>query len=1048
MKTKVNKYNGVLKSLSILALIGFLGVQVVLLSSSKAFSQNNTVAGVVTDAQTGNTLTGVNILVVGTTKGTTTDTQGHYSINVPSLQDTLRFSFIGYKQQSIPINGRTTINVSLKTTVVSGKQLVVVGYGTQRQQDVTGSIQTISSQDIENVSLLTPDAMMRGRVAGVSVHKNSNAPGGSISVDVHGVTSLTASGQPLYVVDGIPLSSDFSTNFDNADLAGSSYNPLNSIDPSNIKSIEILKSASASAIYGSRGSNGVVLITTKGGIEGQNDIEINSSVGFSDVIHVPKFMGADDYARQLNLVRKLNGRSPGYSDQEINQMGRGTDWADLLFRKAVSQKYDLTFSGGSSKLRYLIAGNYASDQGTVIGSGLHRYGGNIKLDADISSRFKAGGSLMYSVTDNKRISANSKGYGAAPNVLTALVKISPIVPAFDENGDYADPGNFPFNGGAENPLLMATQYKKYSNVGRILGNLHAAYDVTNHLTLKSRIGVDTRNWRYHTYFPIGSQKSAPGWARQISEKTVNFVNNNTINYKRDINKNNRISVLAGFVFRQERDASLQADSRGFPNNSFTYHNLGAGNDPSAPSSYTKKWRKLSYFGRINYSLLDKYILTGTVRRDGVSKFGVNNRWATFPSAAVAWRLGEESFVKKVDAISHLKLKFGWGKTGNASIGTYASRALMVRTFSNNGGYYYNGQIHAEIAPGGVANPDLTWEKTTGYNVGIDIGFVKERLSMNIDLYSKKSNSLLLEVPLPQQNGFNSAIQNAGSMENKGIGINLISRNIQSHNFSWSTTLNFSHNQNKITSLGGLDHIYTGWVGGGNLATHGGDAIRLQVGHPTASFYGSTYMGPWKSQQEIDDVGTMPSADPGSPRYKDLNGDGTYSSDKDDRFLGDANPDFTYGISNTFSYKNLSLYVMAYGSYGNKVLDLGAKRLWYTAKGTGALRVGNSWTPNNTDAEYPGFGSVNRVSNALLANGSYLKIGNITFTYAIPIEQLGLGTLKKLQVGVTATNVAVFTPYKGFDPEINSFGDNNEVKGVDRYGYPLARTIQFKLKVKF
>jgi TonB-linked SusC/RagA family outer membrane protein len=1018
-----------------------------------------TVSGKVTSAKDNSPLAGANVVLKGQKRngnviGTQTDAKGVYHLKVPSLNGTLVFSFIGFQKKQVQINGRRTVNVQLKIKVVkSKKQVVVVGYGSQARQDLTGAISGVSSKDLQAASVTTPDEALQGHIAGVSVHKNSHAPGGSISVHVRGTASLNAGGSPLYVIDGIPINNNnVQTGTGNIGAMGAPPNPLNSIDPSDIASIQVLKDASAAAIYGSRGANGVVLITTKEGQAGQQQINFNSSVGMSEISHELNFMDAKQYAIQRNEGKVLRGKPPLYTQQQINNFGVGTNWQNAVFRKAIQQKYKLSFSGGSDSLRYYISGDYDNNQGIIRHSGLKRYGARANINADINKYFSVSTNLSYTMTDDHRVVTGSKGYGAGPGLISAVMQAAPTIPARDSLGNPTILRNFPAGDQSlGSPLVITDRYKNRANTNRFLGNVLGQVNILDNLTLKVRLGADIRDWRFHRYYPIGSRASGGnnGKALQITDRTVNVVDNNTLTYRNDFNGVNSLKILAGFTYQTQKFERLMASSYGFPSDFYSFNNLGIGTNPQSPGSNANRFTLISYLGRINYSLYDKYLLTATFRIDGDSKFGRNKKYGTFPSAAIAWRMGKEKFIQNLGVFSHLKLRVGYGQTGNESIGVYQSQALIASEFSNGTGYVYNGVLQPVAFPNGIANPNLSWEKTEGWNFGLNMGFLNERLSLSANYYRKKTVDLLLNVPLPRQTGFSSVLKNTGSMSNNGIGIQIKTQNIRSKLVNWSTSLNFAANRNKILSLSNqTPFVYTGFVGGGNIGFHGGDVIRLQPGHPVGSFYGAVYDGIWHSQKEIDQVGTMPAAQPGDIRYKDVNGDGTFDTN-DDVFLGSANPKFTYGMTNDLSVKNWNLHVFIYGDYGNKVLNLPAARLVYASYGLSAKRL-KRWTADSPNNPYPSANSarMKRVSSAIVQNGSFLRIQNVTLSYNFPLAKWHMKSIRKLKIGFSVDNLAVFTPYDGYDPEVNSYGNSNTVKGIDRYAYPASRTFRFNINIGF
>jgi TonB-linked SusC/RagA family outer membrane protein len=999
----------------------------------------------------GSPMEGVTISVLGTNTTTATAADGTFTINA-TPGTVLVISYVGYETQQFKLTQLANINIVLKEKINTMDNVVVVGYGTQQKKDLTGAIGSVSEKDLEKSSISTADKALQGKISGVQVHTNSHAPGGGISVRIRGTASLSAGGSPLYVIDGMPVTSDFNTGRStDAGTFGAQPNPMNSIDPSDIASIQVLKDASATAIYGSRAANGVVLITTKRGKANQQNIDFEYSFGMQKVSRKLAFLNAKEWAQQANERALLLNQSKPFTDQQIETFGKGTDWQDEVFRTAPRQAYKLSFSGGSSSLRYMIAGNVANQDGTIRGSNFKRYGTTINIDADISKRLKIGESMMFTVTDNNIVPTDTKGYEGVSNVIDAIYEAPPTIPARDSSGAPVILANYPLGGGRENPLVMTDRYKQVANTIRAIGNVYANYTILKGLEFNTRFGIDIRDLRWHEYFPIGSEASAGanGKARQTSTRSINYTTANTLTYTTSLKNIHQIKLLGGFTYQREKTESMDASAFGFPSDVFEYYNLGLGSSPQTPGSNTNEWSLISYLGRVNYSLLNKYLLTASVRADGDSKFGKNNKYGVFPSVALGWQLGEEEFIRNLNLFSQLKLRASFGKTGNESIGVYRSLSLLGTAFGTRSSYIFSGAKVPIAYPQNIPNPDLSWEKTSEWNIGFDMGLLKDRLTFSADYYYKKTTDLLLDVPIPAQTGFGSVLMNTGSMLNSGVEFALNSKNIEGK-LDWTTNFNVSVNKNQILSLGGAPYLYTGWVGGGNVTPHDKNTARLQPGHSVGEFYGSVYEGVWKSQDEITRIGTMPAAKPGDIRYKDVNGDGKYDTENDDVFLGNPNPDFTYGLTNDLSYKQWNLHVFMYGEYGNSVLNLAGQQLFLDGLGPSAKRL-QRWTPDNPDNMYPSAGASNpqRVSSILIEDGSFLRIQNVTLSYNLPVKDWKIGKfMKNARLGISADNLAIITKYSGYDPEVNSYGNSNTAKGMDRFGYPASRVFQVNLKLGF
>jgi len=1016
--------------------------------SEMGTEQQKTVSGKVTDPA-GASLPGVSVVIKGTTIGSITDANGNFTLSKVSADAVLQFSFVGMKKQEVKVGGKQTINVILEDDAIGLDEVVAIGYGTMKKSDLTGSIASVGSAELKNSVVNTPDQALQGKVAGVQVRTDSHAPGGGISVQVRGTSSLSASGQPLYVVDGFPISNEFVTVATSESGEASSPNPLNSIDPSNIESIEILKDASATAIYGSRATNGVVLITTKRGAGGKAKIEFETSQSVDYCSKYLEVLGAKEWAGIVNEANDQNGKAHTFTDEAIAAMGDGTDWQREVYRSAIGKKYKLSVSGGTPDLRYLVSGNYSDQDGIVKGTNFKRYSTNVNIDANLSKKISIGSNIMFSNSVETMLPNDSKGYSSSASVVSNIFNAPVHIPAKDSDGNYTFFSNYiGGNREGDNPLYMVENYDVNANTTRFLGSAFANFKIVDGLEFKVRLGLDYRDWRYKSYYPIKSiaAMSLKGSASQLSEKTMNVLNENVFEYKKTFAGKHQISAMAGFTNQTENDEYIKAVGYGFPSDAYKYNNLGIATTQSI-SSLATKWTLLSYIGRVNYSLNNKYLVTATARYDGSSKFGANNKYGFFPSVAGAWRMSEENFIKRLNVFSNLKLRVGYGTTGNERIGLYNSLATISNDKDYNSGYVFGGNLVGVAYPKNISNPDLTWEKSADVNLGVDLGFFNNRINFTVDIYKKKTTALLLNVPLPTESGYTSVLQNVGSMENKGIEFSLQSTNIKSSVLSWTTNFNLSINRNKILDLGGQSQMFAGWVGGGNSKLNGGNIVRLAPGKPVGSFYGVVWEGIWKSAEEIASVGTMKSAKPGSARLKDVNKSGTFDAN-DCQYIGNPNPDFTFGFSNEFSYKQWSLSVYTYGEIGQDIASF--KRLFAAGTAVYAPDRRERWTASNINgtrlaasAGYPAM-----INSDEIYDGSFVRIKTIVLGYSIPVRKLNIGFLESAKISVSAENPFTFTKYPFYDPEINSFGSSNSVKGVDRFSYPASKAFRVGINVSF
>ena len=1007
------------------------------------------VSGTVTDAETGDPLPGVNIVVQGTTIGTTTDMDGNYSLEAPA-DATLVFSFVGYQEQTIDVNGRQEINVALEQAVTELEEVVAIGYGTAQRRDVTGSISSAQSEDLELQQVETPDQALRGKIPGVNVSTGSHAPGGGMAVNIRGTGSISAGGSPLYVIDGTAI-----TDVQGGGLGGGfeGTNPLANLEVSNIQSMEVLKGAAATAIYGSRGSNGVVLITTKEGQAGEQTINYQGSMSFAGPINKLEFIDATYHAKLINENRRLNDAPLTFTEQEIAQMGEGSDWQEAIFRDpAVSQKHQISASGGYEDLRYYVSGNMTDNKGLVKGSALQRIGAQVNTNADITDRLSLEENLQLSHTYIDHAETGSKGYGSQGNMMSYILNTSPIIPVYDEKGNYFDPGTSKIGGDDDNPLFAAEQYIRDSRDWRLLGNVAARYEIIEDLEFEADFHLDMTDEHYGQYWPIGSRAASngPGEANWDTDQSLNMSGEFLLHYNGEIIDGHRLNFTGGYTDQKNAWRGGGKYAAGFATDHFKYWNMGSAESLWWQWTGTNEWRLISWLGRANYVINDTYIIGLSARADGSSKFGENSKWGYFPSVSVGWRLSNMSFMENVDAINNLKLRLSWGKTGNSRIGVYQSLSMV--DFGKDYAFGTNdpGALAAQAEPGGIANPNLGWEEASDYDIGIDLGLFDNRINVTADYYYQKTTKLILGVPLPEQSGYGGISKNIGAMENKGFELSVQSYNVTGDNFSWNTQFNISANENKILDLGGQEYFYTGWAGGGNVAAHGRQVARIQVGKPVGMFYGSV-MHPntvWKDQAEIDAVGTQPGARPGDYRFVDTNGDGLFNYD-DDVFTGDPNPDFVYGMTNNFSFGNFHFRLFLQGTYGNDVLMVTKNEL---AGGTNFWKPDrdNRWTADNPRSGPDVTGSAragypNLVTTENTYDGSYLRVKTARLAYNIPVQFTGL---ESAQVFVAGENILTFTDYPGWDPEVNAATGSNLVKGVDRFPYPSARAVRVGVNIGF
>lgn len=1017
------------------------------LLTATAFGQS-TVRGVVTDDDQ-RPLPGVSIVVKGTQNGTTTNGDGQFSLNVSSTQ-TLVLSFIGYVTKEVPVGAQTNLTVRLATDTKALNEVVVVGYGTQRRQDLTGSVASITETDLKKVPVASFDQSLQGRASGVQVTASSGQPGAGATVRIRGGNSITGGNDPLYVIDGFPISNPPSGGA----LRGPGLNPLAAISPNDIVSIEILKDASATAIYGARAANGVVLVTTKRGKAGKTRVELESYYGVQQVRKLIPMLNAKDYAILANEAEFNSGNGPNkrYTDAQIAEFGAGTDWQAEIYRPAPMQNHNLSVSGGTERTQYVLSANYFRQDGIMLNSDLTRGSFRLNLDARPSDRFKIGQTLTVS-NAFANIADNDDGYtaGQGTGLVYATLAFNPTVPVYNPDGSYvfASP---PLNA-INNPVALAKEVTNTSGTFRALGSLFAEYEIVKDLKARVSFGGDVSFTKENYYAPatVGPGVNATagnGWARLANVQNQTWLNENTLTYTKTLGSRHTLTGLLGYTVQTNRLESQFSGARGFPNDLLETGNIGAGSTPLAPGSNVSDWTIASYLARVNYNLSDRYLFTVSGRADGSSRFGAGNKWGFFPSGAFAWRMSEEPFIKKSGVFSDLKLRLSYGITGNQDIPQYQSLSALGTV-----NYVFGNTLNTGFRPTRIANPDLKWETTSQSDIGLDVSVLKGRISLTADLYYKKTKDLLLSVPLPWSSGFSSALKNIGSVENRGFELAITSDNVTG-NFTWTTSLNYAVNRNKVLDLGGEQLIINGNITS-SLAGGSGFSV-LKVGEPLGAFYGYQFDGLYQTEEEVKAAPVGGTVLLGYTRYKDLSGPAGTPDGKldglDRTIIGNAQPKFIGGITNTFTYKGLELSVFFQGSYGNKILYLQRVDLEsMKANNNGSAVSLQRWTGPGTSNYYPrAYRTTPReaISDRFVEDGSFLRMRTISLAYNLPSGWLEKIRLRNARVYVTGQNLLTFTNYTGYDPEGSAFGRNSLAPGVDISTYPMSKTILFGINLGF
>lgn len=975
------------------------------------------ITGTVTDSTTGKPLAGVTIQVKDNTQGTVTDANGHFSLDVPN-DAVLVVSYVGYNKKEISVNGRASINISLGVTATGLNQLVVVGYGTQKKSDLTGSIAQISNKELEAVPVYNIGEALQGRASGVRVTNNSGAPGSRVQIRVRGGNSMIGSNDPLYVVDGFPITGG-----------------INFLNPADIESIDILKDASATAIYGARGANGVVMITTKRGSKGQNNtVSINSYYGIQETAKRFDLLDPKQYAIVANEWLKNNGEQPYFNVDEVKN--QGTDWQGAIFRTAPVQNHTLTFSGSSAKTNYSLSGNFYGQEGIIINSGVKKGSFRINLDHEIKSWLKLAVNLNISRRENNSVPVDNGRRGN--NMFSGALSAPPTVPVYDENGLPVRIGeSYPFTdpGDMRNPMLWKKPYKNKTLANTILLNNALTIDITKDLSFNTRLGLEYENSISDGFSPI-IYSNDRGGASSGNTYWNSFLNENILTYKKDFNQSHHLTVTAGFTYQTYMVRSTNISVSGFSNNITENYNLGSAETVSPPSSGISQWNLISGLGRINYSIKDKYLVTASLRSDGSSRFGEDNKWGIFPSGAFAWRVSEEPFMKEnVAFINNLKIRASYGVTGNTALSPYQSLDRMSPVK-----YIYGGNTESVgYTPSGISNSQLRWESSNELDLGFDLNIFNDRLGFTFDYYKKNTHDLLASVPLPPSVGFGYILQNFGEIQNQGFEFSITS-NILTQGFKWDVAAQLSTNKNKVIKIaGGSDIVTVGQTSGlpgYNIA---------RVGKPLGSFYG--YM-----EDGLDENGYI--------KFVDVNHDDAITP-LDRVILGSPYPDFEFGFNSNFSYKNFSLSVFLQGTYGNDIFFATAftnLNSFQRTQNQFEYLFGNYWTQEkpNPHAKYPRISPLTqmRPSDRFIEDGSYLRVKSLQLSYDVPLKNAGINWLSQLSIYLKATNLFTLTNYPGLDPEVNTRGsdsqsiENRLFIGTDESGYPNARIFGAGINLTF
>lgn len=988
----------------------------------------------------GEPLIGATVQAKNTTVGTVTDLDGNYSIAVPEGTTILVVSYTGYSTSEVTLGVSNVVDVILQPSVSQLSEIIVVGYGTQIKSTLTGNIAKVSGEEIQSLPVPSVEQALQGRSAGVFIESNNGKPGGGVRVRVRGSSSIGASNQPLYVVDGIPLTTE------SQNLSGGDLNPLADLNFNDVESIEILKDASAAAIYGSRAANGVVLITTKRGKAGKTLLSFDIQTGFSEPTNRREFMNTeeylayftqaaigagrqdfrldpDSYANEQEAIdgniafvegrfRRYNGFNDDWRTTDLD-----TDWQDQLFQSAQSTQATFSARGGTDKTKFFASASWSDQEGILIGNGFERLSGRLNLDQQVSDKLNFGFNMNLSRTFTDQVSNDN-----AFSTPMQLVALAPITPIRDENGVLYDrPVTTYYNG-----LIDLEDAQRDVTSFRTLANAYARYEIAKGLFLNGDIGVDILNVKDNAFFgrrTFGGQ-GTNGSASSLYSQVQNYTTKAFLNYHATLGSDHNFDVVGGTEFQKSTTEFTRVDGQQFPVDDLK--TLASAADITLGTSTLTEFSFLSYFARVNYNFDQKYLLTLSGRVDGSSRFGANNRFGFFPAASLGWVLSRESFLENNPTFSFLKIRASYGLTGNAEIGNFPALGL----FDAEG---YNGV--SGLQPSQIPNPDLEWEKTAQLDIGLDFGLFNDRLTGEIDYYIKNTTDLLLDVPVPGSAGFRTQTQNIGEIENKGIEVALNSNNLVG-DFKWTTRLNFARNKNEVVSLApGQDIIDNGTF---NV---------VKVGESIGAFFGAEYAG-------------VDPANGDALWYVNAEGGGRETTNDYNQanfvVVGDPNPDFIGGITNSFSYKGVSLDFTFQGVFGNDIylsgdVFMACNACWFDNQTKDQLR---SWkNPGDiTDIPEARLGYTNGAqdrNSRYLSDGSYVRLRTVTLSYDLPKNLLSRWKVANLRLYATAQNLLTFTDYIGWDPEVSSdaFVTNTQF-GLDFYSAPQPRTIIFGLNLGF
>lgn len=985
-------------------------------------------------------LPGVSVALKGTIVGTISDLDGNFTLSVKP-KDILVVSYLGFKTQELTVGNRTSVEIVMEEDVALLDEVVVVGYGIQKKSDVTGSVSSVKPEELQKISMTRTDEALQGQIAGVQIINNDASPNAKISVRIRGVNSITATCEPLVIIDG---------------MQGGS---MSDVHPDDIASLEVLKDASATAIYGSRGAGGVILITTKKGGNKKPTVSYNGFFTLQQIGKKMDLMNAEEYASYINRDRSARGLAeiftgqPGALPLPEYYRSKSTDWQDEIYRLGYTQNHHVTIRGKAENISYGIAGDFIDTKGIVINSQFQKFSLRPNLSINLHDKIRLNLNSFFSSATDHPTKLDARDQHGSP--VYAALNFAPTRPVFEEDGSYSKPGGGYGSNTEYNPVALAREPVHVNRVNTFIINPEIEFQILKNLKFQTSASYQLIDGEYDYYYnekiieTTTTDAKATREASISDDRWIHFQNTNLLNFEDVFSDSHRLGITAVVEQQFTKSTSNYAAASGFFTNEKQYHNLGLGEKAIKPSSYESYQTLLSFMGRVNYSFRDRYSLVMTMRCDGSSVFAKNNKWGYFPSVGVAWNISNEKFMKRLTKLDNLKLRLSYGTVGNQAISPYQSLDLLITgtkpSYSFNGGSVLNPGVALSTAAG---NPNLKWEVTKQVNAGIDLSLYKGRLSLTADIYQKITTDLLFQKQLLLASGQSTQMVNTGKIQNRGLEIALNASPVQTKKFSWSSNITFALNRSKVLALNdGVSEINLGSPGAPGF----NDAIRLEVGQPIGLVKGFRYEGVWKSNERI--LAGAYGVEPGSPKYYDKDSNGIIDSN-DMVTIAKTLPDFTYSWNNNFRLGNLTLGILLVGVQGNDIVNLGRFMIEGNSDGL-SRKLLQRWTPENENTNIPGHNLLGnqRNSSQWVENGSYLRVKNVTLGYDFPSTLLKKAKINALRIYVSGANLLTFTKYTGYDPEANNAsniasGDTSPFSGFDMGSYPSQRKYTIGLDITF